>query len=237
MGLVLLSASLFSGCRTMTCAIDPVTGGVNQNNRNAYQMPDLEAITASDTSFSVKTGEIRYTLPEDGYVRIRIGLNQAGALLRTLIDWEYRSAGEHVEVWDKKDESGLIDFGDRSDYLLVLNARPENAKAAYPKAPRLTITFPESIRRTAGGVAVVSGIAHMRVELDPEDNKRLSESQFEVAIYSDTVFMIEDEIATNPFNYRIDVSKFNEGEHVMTVNVISYDGQVGTASVKMYVEK
>ncbi|MCP3887886.1 MAG: hypothetical protein GY702_03295 [Desulfobulbaceae bacterium] len=52
-------------------------------------------------------GGIAYVLPEDAMVRIRIGVSK-GPLLKTLVDWSPRRAGEHFEPWDGKDDSGVI---------------------------------------------------------------------------------------------------------------------------------
>ena len=54
------------------------------------------------TFINSKTGEIKYTLPEPASVRLRIGIRNGGPMLRTLLDWELREKGPHVEVWDKK---------------------------------------------------------------------------------------------------------------------------------------
>ncbi len=52
-------------------------------------------------------GGIAYSLPQDAMVRIRIGVSK-GPLLKTLVDWAPRRAGEHFEPWDGKDDSGVI---------------------------------------------------------------------------------------------------------------------------------
>ena len=72
-----------------------------------------------------ETCTISYTLSDDALVRIRIGFGGM-ILLRTLVDWENRSAGSHQETWDGRDESGnLVNEG---GYLIAIwaNAMPGN---------------------------------------------------------------------------------------------------------------
>lgn len=222
-----------SGCRTTSGN----TAAITQDNRKAYRPLEMqESITAADTSFDADKGEVRYTLPEPAYVRIRIGLDHGGALLHNLLDWDLRSAGAHVEKWDMKDSPGSVLFGKRADYFLLLNARPVNKEKGYEKSPQLAITFPDSKEQTAQGVPVVDGVVFLRVTLDEKDAQKMTEAKFEVAIYLDYGFFMEDEVGTNPFNYRIDAAGIGQGEHVVTVNIISYNGQVGTRSAKIFVK-
>lgn len=219
------------GCKTM-CG----TGTISQDSRTINRPPEPDEILATDLSFNANSGEVRYTLPQPALVRIRVGLKNAGPLLRHLLDWEFREAGAHVDVWNKRDPGGLVDFGDRNDYIMVLNARAVNASPAAIKGPTVTVSFPGASATTPDGLPIVHGIVPFRVVLAEKDAKRLAESKFEVALYVDYLFLMEDEAGTNPFNYRLDVSQYNEGEHMITVNVISYDGLVGTATAKFVIK-
>lgn len=229
-GIVFILSSF--GCRTAIDHPAPSQGIIN-----TYRPENYGEILASDTRFDLEKGEISYTLPEPALVRLRVGIHQGGALLHHVLDWEPREAGRHVEKWDKKDTTRLIDFGDRSDYLLVLNCRPLKNKDGIKKAPQLTVAFPDAKSATPKSDPVVTGTVPLRVTLASEDSAWMNATKFEVALYVDYVFLMEDEVGTNPFNYHLDVSRFGEGEHILTVNVIGYDGQVGTKSVKFFVNK
>ena len=67
-------------------------------------------LKVEDGGLDPRAGLIRYSLPEPGRVRIRIGLRDGGPHLRTLVDWEPRSAGLHEEPWDGLDASGEVDL-------------------------------------------------------------------------------------------------------------------------------
>lgn len=222
-----------SGCRTMCGTGIPVT----QKDRQTYRPENFGEIMATDMAFDLKTGEIRYTLPEPAFVRLRLGINHGGALLRHLLDWEFREAGPHVETWDRKDATGRIDLGSRPDYIVVLNCRPITKGVEKPRqAPAVTVTFPEAVEKSPQGDPVVQGVASLRAAIEGKDIRWANENKFEVALYVDYVFLMEDETGTSPFNYRLDTAQFSEGEHTFTVNVIGYNGEVGTQTVRFWVK-
>jgi len=195
-------------------------------------------IVATDLAFDAETGEIRFTLPEPARVRARIGTRNGGPWLRTLIDWEPRAAGTHVEAWDGRDGSGKVDFAERRDLLLVLACLPEPGGVGLQtirgrrQAPRLAITFPHATETDGDGVPVLRGAAPVRVAIATEDYAWLREMGFELATYVDTEFLMEQEQGTNPFDYLLDTASLEAGFHVLTVNVIGFEGEIGTASVR-----
>jgi len=69
-----------------------------------------------------------YTLPTSARVRIRIGV-KAGPLYRTLIDWQPRPPGRHIESWDGKDKTGKIDLASNPSCFVSVEAfsLPENS--------------------------------------------------------------------------------------------------------------
>jgi hypothetical protein len=114
--------------------------------------------------------------------------------------------------------------------------RPEGlVPPAWVRAPRVTLSFP----RLAGAseVPAVSGEVAVRVEVAPEDRERLMREQFEIIFYVDDVFFAEAERGYLPFNWRWELAQLPEGEHVLTVNVASFQGQVGVASRKVRIER
>lgn len=224
---VMFYAAALSGCATARPAAVP-----------------SQELLAGEISFDAQTGQIKYTLPEPALVRVRIGVRDGGALLRNLLDWEYRGAGAHVETWDKKDASGQVDLGAHQDLMLNLSclpADPQKRRAykgtikGFRKAPRLKISFPAATKRAAQDVAVVSGVVPVRVAIDPEDNRWLVETKYEMGIFIDSVFLAEDEEGIDPYNYQLNTKGLNDGVHIITVNVVGYEGEVGTESVPVVI--
>ena len=202
-------------------------------------------ILAVNLSFNLETGEIKYTLPEDALVRLRIGLKDGGPLLRNLVDWEKREKGEHEEIWDKKDEDGRVDFGNRTDFMVVLACLPLNAKErnlnsgtikGFRKSPRLNIAFAEGTEKNDKGIPILQGVVPVRISLDEKD-QWIIETKYEVGMYIDNIFLMEDEEGSNPFTYQLNTKGFNEGEHIITVNLIGYNGEIGTETILVQVKK
>lgn len=73
-----------------------VTGG------EEYQIPN---VTITDAG-----RRIEYVLPNLSRVNVRIGLRDAGPLLRSLVNWRVRTPGPQREAWDGKDASGVMNL-------------------------------------------------------------------------------------------------------------------------------
>ncbi len=234
--LAILSVLLI-GCESVK--IKKEHGQLPKQEEKSYSVSfGQEEILATDMSFDVKTGEIKYTLPQEAIVRIRIGLRDGGPLLLALLDWEIRSAGPHVEVWDKRDRTGQVIFGERGDYMVVVSCKPISAqgKKGVRKSPDLRITFPESHEATAEGTPILKGTSPVRIILPEEEKKWFNETKYELGIYIDTVFLMEDEEGTDPFTYQLNTENFSEGVHTLTINLVGYEGEVGTKSVLIFVK-
>lgn len=79
-------------------------------------------------TFDKEKKSISYVMPKAGRVRIRLGIKDGGPLLRTLIDWEPREAGEKSELWDGMDVSGIMEFykEPKLQIAIVAFSLPEN---------------------------------------------------------------------------------------------------------------
>jgi len=103
----------------------------------------------------------------------------------------------------------------------------------WSRAPRVQVTF----RGAAGDVPSVKDYVDVHVDVDPTDRDRLLQDQFELIFFVDNVFFAEAERGHLPFNWRWEVHQLPPGEHVLTVNVASFRGQVGVASRKVQVTR
>jgi len=70
---------------------------------------------------------LKYSLPSTSYVRIRAGIKE-GPLYNTILNWEPRVAGEHVEKWDGKDILKTMFFAEHPQCTFLIEAitLPEN---------------------------------------------------------------------------------------------------------------
>jgi len=119
--------------------------------------------------------------------------------------------------------------------------RPEGlVPPAWGRAPRVDLSFPKldgNGNDGSGGVPSASDEVAVRVAVAPEDRELLMREQFEIILYVDDVFFAEAERGYLPFNYRWELAQLPEGDHVLTVNVASFHGQVGVASRKLRIER
>jgi len=102
---------------------------------------------------------------------------------------------------------------------------------AWSRAPKVSMTFPkhtETVPAARGEIAV-------RIDVDTSDKGLLLADQFEVIFFVDNVFFAEAERGHLPFNWPWELQQLPPGEHVLTVNISSFKGQVGVASRKMRV--
>ena len=101
--------------------------------------------------------------------------------------------------------------------------------AAWARAPEVSLAFPR-LDQEQIGVPVVEGEVAVRVDVDPSDRALLQKEQFEIIFFVDNVFFAEAERGYLPFNWRWELGQLAPGEHLLTVNVSSFRGQVGVKS-------
>lgn len=106
---------------------------------------------------------------------------------------------------------------------------------AWVRAPRIVMTFPIIEAGPSNGLPQVKVAANVRIEVAPSDRDFLLSDQFEVIFFVDNVFFAEAERGYLPFNWHWELIQIPPGEHVLTVNIISFKGQVGVASRKVNV--
>jgi hypothetical protein len=105
---------------------------------------------------------------------------------------------------------------------------------AWAQAPKVTLSFPKS---TNSPVPEVAGAVDVRVDVAESDKDELLKGQFEVMFYIDNVFYAEAERGYVPYNWKWELQQLPLGEHILTVNISSFAGQVGAASRKVKVVK
>src|SRR5690606_6068273 len=74
------------------------------------------------------------------------------------------------------------------------------------------------------------GVVNLRLDCVEEDRARLLNQRYEVMVFLDGVFLMEDEVALLPFNYRMSTRGLSPGQHLVTMNVLDSQGVPGTAS-------
>lgn len=103
------------------------------------------------------------------------------------------------------------------------------------RAFSVRLSFPEHRTGNAQRGPDVKDRVLLRVEVDPADAEVIRDQQFEIIVFLDAVFHVEEERGYLPFNLPLEVSALPPGEHVVTVNVITFGDQIGVGSRRITV--
>jgi len=71
---------------------------------------------------------------------------------------------------------------------------------------------------------------YLRVDVDRPDRPIVQRQAYEIVVYVDHRFVAEDENGRLPFNWPLTTEGLAAGKHVVTVNVHTVGGEIGTAS-------
>jgi flagellar hook assembly protein FlgD len=225
-----------------------------------------EVVKIENFSIDKETGDISYLLPKASRVRIRMGIQDGGPLLRTLIDWEPKLSGEQKEKWDGKDESGNMLLLQSPDLLLKFYAYalPHNTiivtggkdplytKTAVKKKMSSQKYFhalhPKKIchepkieiefpkKELKENMPVLKGVTPVIINIAEQDRVTLTDSRYEIIFFIDNEFLFEDEEGYSPFTYLLNTKDIPNGIHFITANIVSYDDHIGVVSKKIIVD-
>lgn len=101
--------------------------------------------------------------------------------------------------------------------------------------PKFVVSFPNQSRVNEEGIPVVSGTAKIRTEIDERDAQHLMNKRFEIMLYIDGTYIFEMEEGSSPFTFDFNTDGVGKGPHVLTVNVMSYDGHIGTVNHRLII--
>ncbi len=239
-----------------------------------------ESADLSHGQFDHDNGTLSYKLSQPSRVLLRAGI-PGSALLKTIVDWKPRVAGEITEYWNGKDEDNLIDVWNTQNHLLILTymtlpdtsvitignekyeyrAYKRNLKTSRPtkeerpmmnvrklsphflksrltdRAFKVQLSFPELDKAGSNEIPQAKDKLMVRADVPDEDRDVPLNQQYEIIIFVDSVFYAEEERGHLPFNYPLELKNLAPGEHVLTVNVITFGDQIGIGSRKINVMK
>jgi hypothetical protein len=230
---------------------------------------------------SRRSGTVSYQLSQPSRVLMRAGI-AGNSMLKTIVDWEPRSAGAITEYWNGKDgdnlidvlnlkytmilsymtlpESSVITFGNNNYDYRAYRGSLKSPPASKPDRPmansrqisphflksriidrsfKVKLSFPELNNGATSGAVPPAARDRIlvRLDVDPKDREILQNQQFEIILFVDTVFHIEEERGYLPFNVPIELTQLPAGEHVITANLITFGDQIGVGSRKIRVDK
>lgn len=232
---------------------------------------------------AVRPGSIEYTLPAASRMLVRSGIEN-GPMLRTIIDWEPRTAGFHAERWSGRgsDDVAAIEEHPDAAYLIVGYRLPDhsiithgNDRESYrqyrerrnwplkqtstgqqrlerngralrqefwqpllqQKSPRIEVALLSTPQRQPLRHLQQSQEMLTEVKLHPLDEIYLQQERYEISFFVDHAFVAEEEQGYVPFTWRWSPGRMGiqPGEHLLTVNVSGYNGQVGVKNISFNV--
>ena len=86
------------------------------------------------------------------------------------------------------------------------------------------------------GIPIYSGTINVKINAPKKDIERLLRDRFEPILFIDGELEAELESGFFPITWKLDTTKFKQGNHFITVNVRGYDGQYGTVTKNIYIE-
>ena len=101
--------------------------------------------------------------------------------------------------------------------------------------PRLYLELPKNTPIGENNLPIVQGKVPIRIYLDDKIKKYVTEQRYELLFFIDFKFVSEIEEGHSPVNWLWDTSKVAMGEHIISVNVATLTGQVGCASLKLFI--
>jgi len=102
-------------------------------------------------------------------------------------------------------------------------------------APRFTVYLDKDRRNSLSerGVVTVSGQVGLTVEVSSESLYSFNESRYEIVVFVDSERYDEEEQAHASHTYVLDTRQLANGEHLITINLASMTGQVGSYSFRI----
>ncbi len=89
-------------------------------------------------------------------------------------------------------------------------------------------------RFTPEGIPILSKKTLVRIEV--LNRNLVSKSPYEIIFFLDDEFYAEEPSGISPFNWVWDLSNIKKGEHVFTVNLVTFNDQIGVINRKIKVE-
>lgn len=191
----------------------PRVSGKNIVRWNGYDQDKVVNLMEDSGLRVLLTG---YQLPEHSIITTGSGSNYVQ--WRTEKDWPDRMP--------EPDEITLAREGKRLSRHFFL-------PRALEHEPRVRVTVNQ--KSLEEGPVDVKGQFRVRVDLDPEDQWFMDQSQYEIAFFLDGEFLAEEEQGYVPFNWLWNASGLTPGRHTLTVNLSSFNGAVGVQTLELNV--
>jgi hypothetical protein len=96
--------------------------------------------------------------------------------------------------------------------------------------PKIQVTLPKVKNVESGYVPLIQGATTVRVDMNEEEKSTITGRQTEVYFFLDGTFLVEKAPIKIPCDFQLDFSRIKEGDHILTVNLVTDNDQVGVSS-------
>jgi Tol biopolymer transport system component len=169
-----------------------------------------------DIYWDKEQGILSYSIPKDCLLKIRVG-SAKGPVYRTLVNLEKRKAGTNQELWDGRDESGLIDFRDYGPLHFCVDIIPKPKKDLL-----LRVNLPKEMPIEKGTLKVTQALS-IKVDIDEKDKEWFCKEGIEIMAFLDNQLIKLERAKALPYSLNLDFKSSSEGKHLLTLNVWSGD--------------
>lgn len=182
-----------------------------------------------------------------------------------LVHWDGWDENRAVNIWKLPDskmvitnmklpEHTMITYGNKeTDYFQYRLSKPgshtalerqqrgESIPVTAPAplstmlSPELKVSFPMTEKFTPEGLPVLRGKALVRIEV--KNPILVSQTQYELIFFIDGAFHSEEPLGITPYNWVWNLSNVEKGEHLLTVNLVSFNDQYAAFSQRIQVTK
>ena len=124
--------------------------------------------------------------------------------------------------------------GIRVKHLPDLSGRNIDRKICFGSfAPLFNISLPAVGAGDKKDLPVLQGTAPLKISLDKRVRKYIIGQRLEMLGFVDFNFAEENEEGYSPFTWMLDTRNWPDGEHVITVNVVTLRGEIAARSMKV----
>ncbi len=181
-----------------------------------------------------------------------------------MVHWDGWDKNRAINIWKhpkskmvvtniELPDNTIITYGNKKldyfEYCCPETSQPRNLKKrrispkipvtspsplAIMLSPRLKISFPMTKEFTSDSVPVLSKKTLVRVEV--ENKILLSATSYEIIFFIDGEFYSEEPSGISPYNWVWDLSNIKKGQHILTVNLVSFNDQIGAVNQKIIIK-
>jgi len=92
---------------------------------------------------------------------------------------------------------------------------------------QVRLEFPRATSHDTRHRPILTGTVPVQVTLEAREAPDVINQRFELALFEDLTFLFEEEEGSTPFTYLWNTSHLPPGEHLLTVNILTYDDHDG----------